>query len=354
FCSNSRFGYPATTAVIRAPSSADKRTERRSTPEVASPPETWLTRYIRNNPGAQEVFFRVLGLMGYGSAKQYAGRRAFIMYRDLCIPRADDEQAFWKDEMSFPPTFQSWFTITNLHVWLLTVRLRALPPPHGTHYVQALIDHFFLDIEDRIRAVLQPFEPGRLTPANLGFPYTSRTDFYTVANADKISPSPVMKIFKEQWAGMGMSFDLGLVRSDPELAAAVWRNMLGARGARGIVYPEDGSEQPYFRRTVNLAGGEMEKFDRVEKAGLAEEEARDDGSGVHDFAPADAYKYVAYPELMETMVEYMRAEVDRLAKIPDHVFIGAGKIGTESDGMDEMVFGAIRRVGSSSSAPPSV
>ena len=39
-------------------------------------------------------------------------------------------------ECRLPPTFQTWFTVTNLHVWLLTVRFRALPPPYGDNFVQ--------------------------------------------------------------------------------------------------------------------------------------------------------------------------------------------------------------------------
>ena len=229
-------------------------------------------------------------------------------------------------ECHLPPTFQSWFTITNLHVWLLTVRLRALPAPHGTNYIQGLIDHFFLDVEDRVRAVLQPAAPNALTPSHNLTPYTRPTDFYTVANGSN-RPRPrgkaperlvtrQMKIFKEQWAGMGMAFDLGLVRGDAELAAAIWRNFLGARGARGIVYPTS-SNKPAFRRSVNLVGGEIDKVSELDKKGLEAEESRDDGSGVHDFSPDEAGLYVQYPELMADIVRYMRKELARLEDISD-------------------------------------
>ena len=46
---------------------------------------------------ARAAFVRLITLMGYGSAKQYAGRRAFAMYSNLCVPRSDDESAFWKE-----------------------------------------------------------------------------------------------------------------------------------------------------------------------------------------------------------------------------------------------------------------
>ncbi|KAI0357314.1 hypothetical protein OH77DRAFT_1451631 [Trametes cingulata] len=327
------------------------------------PPQTWLAKTIKQSPAAKKAFLSLAGLLGYGSAKQYAGRRAYNMYSELCIPRPDDEAAFWKDACHLPPTFQSWFTVTNLHVWLLTVRLRALPPPHGTNFVQGLIDHFFIDVEDRVRAVLQPVSPASLAPPQNLAPYTRPSAFYQIANASVTGrPRPrgrapeslvtrQMKIFKEQWAGMGMSFDLGLVRSDAELAAAVWRNLLGARGARGIAYPSSsagasgGAGEQHFRRTVNLVGGEVEKLARIEKrgGGLEAEERRDDGSGVHDFPPAEADKYVAYPETMATLVEYVRRELVRLERLPDEAFLGKGEIGTESHGLEDLRFGPVRR-----------
>lgn len=258
-------------------------------------------------------------------------------------------------ECHLPPTFQSWFTITNLHVWLLTVRLRALPAPLGTNYVQGLIDHFFLDIEDRVRTILQPVSPNSIAPAQNLRPYTSQSEFYTVANGQG-KPRPKgstperlvtrqMKIFKEQWAGMGMSFDYGLVHSDAELAAAVWRNLLGARGARGIAYPSpDGTDSAFYRRTINLTGGAVDKLEAVEKTGYEVEEARDDGSGVHDYPPAEADKYVKYPELMATLVEYVRRELVRLESLSDDEIIGRRDFGTESRGLEKLKFGQVKSV----------
>jgi len=118
-------------------------------------------------------------LMGYGSPKHVAGRRSKIIYEMCSAIAVGPEQAFWYDssynvfhfkyprfihalELSLPRTFQSWFTITNLHVWMATVRLRALPPSHGRAFIQGLIDHFFLDVEDRLRAVLGKKAPERL------------------------------------------------------------------------------------------------------------------------------------------------------------------------------------------------
>jgi cytochrome b pre-mRNA-processing protein 3 len=121
--------------------------------------------------------------LGYGSPKQVAGRRSKIIYT-LCSEVAlGHDKKFWYDgeylsplplsplmigiALSLPPSFQSWFTITNLHLWLATVRLRSLPPSHGRPFVQALIDNFFLDVEDRLRAVLGKKAPERLVTRHM-------------------------------------------------------------------------------------------------------------------------------------------------------------------------------------------
>lgn len=204
---------------------------------------------------------------------------------------------------------------------MLSVRFRSLPELHGRHYEQGLVDHFFLDIEDRIRVVLQP-------PAEPTKPYTFPSNFYVNPNAiardtaklqkRKRAPDRLvtkqMKIFKEQWAGMGLSFDLSLVKGDMEMAAAVWRNLLGARGAHGIAYSSPSSLSPNFRRSVNLVGGEVVD---VAKLNLEEEETVDDGSGVHDFLPEQADRYLSYPTVMFDIVGYVRRELVRLQAVSD-------------------------------------
>lgn len=214
-----------------------------------------------------------------------------------------------------------------MHVWLLTVRLRALPAPHGKQHIQGLIDHFFQDVEERLRFVLQPgilpprssspvspslascaedgsylspYPPSSFytTPAPLApqssFPshkaYKEAVKLQARSRAPERLITRQMKILKEQWAGLGMSLDLGLVRGDAEMAAAVWRNLLGARGARGIGLSQEGDEGGY-RRAINLVGGLVED---VRKIDVDKEELKDDNSGVHDFAPSESDRWVFY------------------------------------------------------------
>ncbi|TDL19645.1 hypothetical protein BD410DRAFT_752095 [Rickenella mellea] len=259
------------------------------------PPETWLTTYLKKNPRAMRVFEGFTSAIGINSPKQVAGRQSYVIYQNACATREAAELDFWHQKCRLPPTFQSWFTVTNLHVWMLTVRLRALPPPHGTYYVQALVDHFFLDVEDRIRAVLSKKAPERLVTRQ-------------------------MKIFREQWAGLGLSFDYALALSSPhtapekrngdvEMAAAVWRNLLGARGANGITESSDGA---VVKRSATDTDTEMPKVQTDPNL-----EQFDDGSGMHDFMGEDTRLYVMYPELMVTIITYIRRELIRLEAVRD-------------------------------------
>lgn len=151
-----------------------------------------------------------------------------------------------------------------------------------------------------------------------------------------------MQILKEQWAGLGMALDLGLAMGDAEMAGAVWRNLLGARGARGIPY----SISPGFRRSINpLTGGKMSAARlKLLERGIESEEAKDDNSGVADYSKDQLDKYVAYPELMMDIVAYIYRELKRLEGISDDDVLGISKeLGREGRGIEVLEFGKIRQ-----------
>ncbi|KAJ7690681.1 hypothetical protein B0H17DRAFT_935795 [Mycena rosella] len=307
-------------------------------------PKSWLTRKVEESPQNLERFMKLAKVMGYGSPRGQAPVRTFVLYERLCCTKADEEMAFWRDECGLPPTFQSWFTVITLHIWMLTVRFRALPAAYGKRYGEAVVDHFFQDVEDRVRAIMQPSYDYK--------PYTFASAFYINPNAptddkkQRLSRAPErlvgqqLKIFKEQWTGFSLAFDLGLVNGDMEMAAAVWRNLLGARGASGIAFPDDPSA-PDFKRAVNLLGGTVVNPAKVD---FEKEAVTDDGSGVHDFPPDQADKYLVYPELMLAIVQYTRRELVRLEALSDDEIVG----------MDwrEMRFGRVRQDIDTEVSPP--
>lgn len=60
-------------------------------------PQPWLTRKLRENPTALRAFLGLARVMGYGTKKQLAGRRALVMYQKLCVTRPEEDREFWQD-----------------------------------------------------------------------------------------------------------------------------------------------------------------------------------------------------------------------------------------------------------------
>lgn len=110
---------------------------------------------------------------------------------------------FWYESASLPPTFQTWFQITQLHIWLLMVRMRALPRGTGQHFQQEITNHFFNDAEARLRVVYQ-IRDGRIIQT-------------------------YMKDLLLQWRGAVAAYDEALPSEDTVFAAALWRNMYSAQ-----------------------------------------------------------------------------------------------------------------------------
>ncbi|PLN83252.1 hypothetical protein BDW42DRAFT_192356 [Aspergillus taichungensis] len=107
---------------------------------------------------------------------------------------------WWYEELGLLPTFSTWSQVTFLHMYLLTVRLRALPSRDSLQtYSRHLIDHFSHSAEHRMD-VLHGF--------------TSR------AIRNKF-----LKDLFIQWRGILAAYDEGLVKGDAVLGAAVWRNL---------------------------------------------------------------------------------------------------------------------------------
>lgn len=132
------------------------------------------------------------------------GSKYYYMCKDQGLQFSDEPLSetakFWYETLGLPRTFAMWFQITNLHVWLLFVRMRAMPFKEGKNYQQKLVDKLFKDIELRLSEELNVLS-GRIR------------DTY-------------MKDFHSQMLGMIFSLDEALAaKSDDVLAAAIWRNI---------------------------------------------------------------------------------------------------------------------------------
>lgn len=74
------------------------------------PPKTWLATKLKQNPTALRAFLGFTKLLGYGSKKQIAGRRAFLLYERLCAARPDEEREFWQGGKSIFIFLIAFFT----------------------------------------------------------------------------------------------------------------------------------------------------------------------------------------------------------------------------------------------------
>lgn len=124
------------------------------------------------------------------------------MFGWYCLQRrkvANIRFSFFK-ELGLLPTFSTWSQVTFLHMYLLTVRLRALPTRESIQtYSRHLIDHFSHNAEHRMDVM-----------HDLG------------------SRSVRNKYLKDlfiQWRGIIAAYDEGLIKGDAVLGAAVWRNL---------------------------------------------------------------------------------------------------------------------------------
>ncbi|CUA78398.1 Protein CBP3, mitochondrial [Rhizoctonia solani] len=160
---------------------------------------------LSKNPWVIKAVKAIAPFMGYHSKTTTAIRETRPMYTK-CGERLEKESDFLYKECALPPTYQTWFQFTLLHVLILTTRLRALPPDISQTYQAELVNHFFLDIEHRMRAVLGPKVPERIVKG-------------------------YMNEMRDQWRGGGVAFDLGIIDTDATLAGMIWRNLFASRGS---------------------------------------------------------------------------------------------------------------------------
>lgn len=143
-------------------------------------------------------------------------------------------------ELGLLPTFSTWSQVTFLHMYLLTVRLRALPHRDSvTTYSRHLIDHFSHEAEHRM-------------------------DTYHDLGSRTIRNKYLKDLFI-QWRGIIAAYDEGLAKGDAVLGAAVWRNLwkgsqTGPDGKEEIDWAKVAQVVAYMRRVLS----ELSKKDEVD------------------------------------------------------------------------------------------
>ncbi|KAK9325690.1 ubiquinol-cytochrome C chaperone-domain-containing protein [Lipomyces orientalis] len=110
---------------------------------------------------------------------------------------------FYYEHLGLTPSLSQSFQISALHIWMLLVRMRALPEKYANAYEQALVDGMFLDLEKRM------------------------VNDYKIRSNRLINNT--LKEFNLQLRGSVLAYDEGLMADDAVLGAAIWRNIFGGR-----------------------------------------------------------------------------------------------------------------------------
>ena len=98
---------------------------------------------------------KLLGwLGGFYSRKAILTRSAKTMY-ECCVEGLDYEKFY--DAAGMPDTFQSWFLINQLHVWMCLVRLKP-EGKDGRYMYRRMVQIFWDDVGERMKVmgVLKP------------------------------------------------------------------------------------------------------------------------------------------------------------------------------------------------------
>ncbi|ODV83213.1 hypothetical protein CANARDRAFT_25198 [[Candida] arabinofermentans NRRL YB-2248] len=136
-----------------------------------------------------------------GSKYYYMSKEQGLQFKN---EQLSETASFWYETLGLPRTFSQWFQITTLHIWILFVRMRALPFKESTNYKQRLVDSFFKDIE------LKLSEEMNVQSGNIRDNY--------------------MKDFHAQLRGFIFSFDEALATKSPSesdvlFTYSIWRNI---------------------------------------------------------------------------------------------------------------------------------
>lgn len=125
-----------------------------------------------------------------------------------------------------PDTFQSWFLITQLHLWMCMVRAKR-EEQDGHFICQQLVTLFWYDVEHRIKL-------------------TGVTSRAVVQGSTKELSS--------MFNGLLFAYDEGIIGDDTVLASALWRNLFAHRREQATAQ-EVAHVVEYVRRKVKALDG---------------------------------------------------------------------------------------------------
>ncbi|XP_059090420.1 ubiquinol-cytochrome-c reductase complex assembly factor 1-like [Tigriopus californicus] len=170
-----------------------------SSPATPTVPDTPPNPTPTHVPKSHGPLNWVLNKFGLG-AEQAQWRTTGTLLMTSCTQSVAVEEFF--KELDMPDSFYSWFLVTELHIYMVSVRLLANEGPEGFQIRNAMIESWWMDCEHRIKQLGQIHR--------------------------ETKKSGIKTIFEEFQASIFI-YDEGLLGDDKQLANAVWRRFfLGA------------------------------------------------------------------------------------------------------------------------------
>ncbi|XP_069484636.1 ubiquinol-cytochrome-c reductase complex assembly factor 1-like isoform X2 [Ambystoma mexicanum] len=149
-------------------------------------------------PSEEEVgaFTKIIEAMGFTGPLKYNKWKikiaALRMYT-CCVERIDYDEFF--DKCSLPDTLNSWFLVTQLHVWMCLVRMKQ-EGRAGKYMCRYIVHSMWEDVEQRGK----------------------------VMGIDSVSLKSSMRTMTEHFYAAIFGYDEGILSEDRVLGAALWRN----------------------------------------------------------------------------------------------------------------------------------
>lgn len=112
-----------------------------------------------------------------------------------CCTHEVELESFFK-AFDMPDTFYSWWLVTELHAWMLCVRLNVGNTKEGLHCRNSMVTQIYTDMDDRAKKV---------------------------ADMDRKGRQNVIWDLAEEFKFAMLIYDLGLAGSDVDLANSIWR-----------------------------------------------------------------------------------------------------------------------------------
>lgn len=154
-------------------------------------------------PTEEEVgtFTKIIEAMGFTGPLKYNKWKikiaALRMYT-CCVERIEYDEFF--EKCNLPDTLNSWFLVTQLHVWMCMVRMKQ-EGRAGKYMCRFIVYSMWEDVEQRGK----------------------------VMGIDSVKMKNTMRALTEIFYASIFGYDEGIISDDRVLAAALWRNLFNMK-----------------------------------------------------------------------------------------------------------------------------